>query len=243
MPQMIMLEADGQPMEACVAVGAESGKMPGIVVAHHQYGLSPFTQGVVDALAKLGCVAVSVDHFHHSPPEDDMEAKKKILRDSRIANDIAAAIAFLKAHPKVDPDRLAIIGHCMGGRTAFLAASLFPVLKGAMVYYSGGMLTSRGNEGPTAFDRLKDIKCPVVGFFGGLDKNPSPDDVAKIDAELTRCGVVHSFQSYPTAGHGFCSADSPKQYNAEATADSWSRTVQFLSQHFGIAAKPSVLAR
>jgi carboxymethylenebutenolidase len=237
MSQIVKLEADGSLMDAYVATAPGSGKFPGVVVAHHQYGLSPFTRGVVDAVAGLGCVAVSVDHFHHSPPGDDMEAKKKILQDSRLANDIAAAIAFLEAQPNVDTSRLAVMGHCMGGRTTFLAASLFPIFKAAAVYYSGGMFTSRGNEGPTAFERLKNIKCPVIGFFGALDKNPSPDDVAKIGAELTRCGIDHAFQSYLGAGHGFCSADTPKQYNAEATADSWKSTVAFFTQRLVLSAK------
>jgi carboxymethylenebutenolidase len=237
MSQIVKLEADGSSMDAYVAMPAGKGNFPGVVVAHHQYGLSQFTHSVVDALAGLGCIAISVDHFHHSPPGDDMDAKKKILRDSRLANDIAAAIAFLEAQPNVDSSRLAVMGHCMGGRTTFLAASLFPIFKAASVYYSGGMFTSRGNEGPTAFDRLKDIKCPVIGSFGALDKNPSPDDVAKIDTELTRCRIDHQFRSYPGAGHGFCSADSPGQYNAEATADSWKRTVDLFTQRLGLPAK------
>jgi carboxymethylenebutenolidase len=233
MSQIIALEADGSPMEAYIATSKPSGRCPGVIVSPHQYGLSPFTRGVVDSLAAIGCTALAIDPFHHCPPEDDMEAKKARLTDARTLEDFSTAIRYLQDHSEICSDRIAVLGHCMGGRTAFLAASHFPVLKGAVVYYSGGMFMSRGGEAPTAFERLKEIKCPVIGFFGTVDKNPSPDDVTKMDAELTRYSIPHSFHSYPGAGHGFCDATIPKQYNAEGAIDSWSRTVDFLSNILG----------
>jgi carboxymethylenebutenolidase len=36
---------------------------------------------------------------------------------------------------------------------------------------------------------------PILGLFGAEDKNPSPAEVAQIDAELTRLGKEHEFHT------------------------------------------------
>ena len=58
-------------------------------------------------------------------------------------------------------------------------------------------------------DRAPKISCPILGLFGVEDKNPSPDEVAQIDAELTRLGKEHEFHSFENAGHGFFAVDRP----------------------------------
>ena len=56
---------------------------------------------------------------------------------------------------------------------------------------------------PTPFDLIGNIKCPVYGFFGNLDKNPSPDDADKFEATLQRHKIPHRFHRYSNADHGF----------------------------------------
>jgi carboxymethylenebutenolidase len=78
------------------------------------------------------------------------------------------------------------------------------------------------------FQLLSGIRGPVIGFFGNDDKNPSPDDVTKIDAELTRLGKAHEFHRYDGAGHAFQNFVRPEQYREAAEKDSWARTLAFL---------------
>jgi carboxymethylenebutenolidase len=49
-------------------------------------------------------------------------------------------------------------------------------------------------DGPSPFDRTGQITCPIIGFFGLEDTNPSPAD--RIDAEMTRLGKPHEFHRY-----------------------------------------------
>jgi dipeptidyl aminopeptidase/acylaminoacyl peptidase len=53
------------------------------------------------------------------------------------------------------------------------------------------------------FELSGDIRCPVYGFFGDLDTNPSPADVDRFETELKRYNIPYVFHRYPKAGHGF----------------------------------------
>jgi len=78
------------------------------------------------------------------------------------------------------------------------------------------------------------MKCPVLFHFGRIDTNPSPEDQAKLDAELTRVGIPHEFYSYPTADHAFMDYTAAR-YQKAASEISWPRTLEFFSQHLKIS--------
>ena len=58
-------------------------------------------------------------------------------------------------------------------------------------------------NGPTPFDLTPYIHCPIAGFFGAEDANPSPADVDRISAQLDKYRKAHEFHRYPDAGHAF----------------------------------------
>src|SRR5260370_1017745 len=82
-------------------------------------------------------------------------------------------------------------------------AGLHHVFRAATSWYGGGSLNARGRPGPSPYDRMSGITCPVLGFFGQLDKNPSPEHMAMFDAKLSEGGVPHEFHAYDGADHGF----------------------------------------
>jgi carboxymethylenebutenolidase len=98
-----------------------------------------------------------------------------------------------------------------------------------VVFYGGNIMVPWG-EGPAPFDLAGGINCPLLGLFGEDDPNPNPEDVAKLDAELTRLGKMHEFHSYAGAGHAFMGAGRP-MYREEAAKDAWERCVTWFRQH------------
>ena len=60
-----------------------------------------------------------------------------------------------------------------------------------------------GENNPPAIDLAPSIKCPVIGFFGNEDQNPSPEDVNDSRRALIDAGVEHEFHHYDYAGHAF----------------------------------------
>ena len=232
----ITLLIDGAEVDALFERPEGDGPFGAVVLAYHRGGIDDFTHWLVEDLARYGFVALCPDHFHWLPPGEDLANRKKYLWDTRLALDLAVARGYLECLPEVDGDRIGILGHCMGGRTTFLGAACDEHYKAACVWYSGGMFTAQGEDGgPSPFERMGEIACPVMGFFGKDDTSPSPDDVAKFDAALTAVGAPHEFHLYDDTGHGFMNQFNPKNYREASAKDSWARALKFLDQRLGTA--------
>jgi carboxymethylenebutenolidase len=211
--------------------GAQSN--PAVIVIQHAGGVDDFIQSMSDRLADGGFVAIAPDLYHREEPDskDDPMTRMNRLRDANIVADVNAAAGHARTLPEADGERPGITGFCMGGRVAYLMAARNPAFKAAVVFYGGNIMVPWG-AGPAPFDLTASIACPVLGLFGDDDPNPTPADVAKIDAEMTRLGKPHEFHGYPGAGHAFMNEPRPS-YRPEAAADAWKRCLGWFSRHLG----------
>ena len=69
-----------------------------------------------------------------------------------------------------------------------------------------------------------------MGNFGGQDANPSPEDMATIEAKLKDAGVTYDFKSYPDAGHGF-NCDDRGSYHEASAQDALTRTLGWFDKY------------
>jgi carboxymethylenebutenolidase len=228
------VESDGSMMRLHVSTPAGPGPFPALVVAQHQGGLDEFVQGMTTRLAGAGYIAAAPDLYHRDGPQctDDAKTRSMRLRDRNVIADIDAAVSFLQRHRAVAPARIGIIGFCMGGRIVYLMAAANPSVKAAVAYYGGNIFRPWGRDIPSPFERTAEIHCPVLGHFGADDKNPSPEDMQKLDGELTKLSKVHEFYSYDNAGHAFMD-HTKESYRRHADEASWPRTLNFLQRHLG----------
>jgi len=200
-------------------------------VVHGQSGLENFIKNVTHMLALQGYAAAAPNLYHRDGPDckDDNPTRKARLRDTGIIKDIDGAIGFLKNHSRVDGGRLGIVGFCMGGRIVYLMSAASKDLKAGVMFYGSGTMVPFG-DGPTPFERTREIACPIQGHFGADDNNPSPEDMRKLDAELTRWGKAHEFHAYAGAAHAFANTGSAN-YRPPAAALSWPKAMEFFSRN------------
>jgi carboxymethylenebutenolidase len=217
---------DGE-MDAYLGAPARRAPGPAIVLMYHRTGIDDFTKGVADRLAGAGYVVAVPDVYHRCPNTMPIPERKALLNDTEIIDDVGSMIDALRKRADVDAGRIVVMGHCMGGRMALLLAGSSASFCAAVVYYGGGVMRSWG-EGPTVFERLRNIRCPVIGFFGNEDKNPSPEEVDQIDAELKRHDIEHHFHRYPCVGHGFQNPNRVTASERAAAEDAWTKTLAFL---------------
>jgi carboxymethylenebutenolidase len=220
-------------MRCYVSLPSGGGRAPGIVVIQHAGGVDEFVRGMCDRFAGEGFGVVSPDLYHRDDPNtsDDPMTRMSRLRDATVITDVKAAVAHAKSIAEIDGDRLGITGFCMGGRVAYLMAGASDAFKAGVVFWGGNIMVPWG-EGPAPLDYTDKITAPVLGLFGDDDPNPTPADVAKIDAEMTRLGKEHEFHSYAGAGHAFINESRPS-FRPEASADAWKRAIDWFKKYLG----------
>ena len=225
------VKVDDSNMPLYVSLPESGGPVPGIVVVHGQSGLENFIKDTTHMLALQGYAAVAPNLYHRDGVDckDDNPTRKSRLRDPSIIRDIEGAIGFLKNHNRVDGGKLGIVGFCMGGRLVYLMSAASKDLKAGVMFYGSSTMVSFG-EGPSPFERTREISCPIQGHFGADDKNPSPEDMRKLDAELTKFGNAHEFHTYAGAAHAFVNTGSGN-YRPHAAALSWPKATEFFSRH------------
>jgi carboxymethylenebutenolidase len=226
----------GSPMEVFLFEPAGAGPHPGIVLCQHIPGghtgveNDTFTLKTAERYAENGYVVAVPFIFHWWPKAAEMQIKRDEFRDDWTTRDLQAAYAMLAGMQQVDSQRIGIVGHCWGGRVSWLGAGTNPDYKACAVFYGGRIKAVMGAGNPPAIDLAPNITCPVIGFFGNDDQNPSPEDVNDLDTALTRAGVEHAFYRYDGAGHAFQSFDSQERYRHEASEDAWEKVLRFLQE-------------
>ncbi len=129
--------------------------------------------------------------------------------------DIAAAVAALQSSGKVG-----IVGYCLGGSLAWLAAARVGGVAASVGYY-GGMIASHLDEKP---------HCPVMLHFGEEDAGIPLSDLEKIKTAVDP-SLVQVF-TYRGAGHAF-NREGNVAWRAEPARVARERTVAFLREHVG----------
>ncbi len=226
MAQTEHLTVGGSAMPVYVDGPGVPGPHPGVVVTHHRGGLDEFTRKFVEDLAAAGYIAAAPLFYHRRPEGEDTSRSMAALDDAELIADIDATVDYLCGRADRRDGALGIVGHCMGGRSAFLGAATNRAFTACGIFYGGNIFKPWGEGNPAPIARAAGIDCPVIGFFGNEDENPSPDDVARIDAELAGRGVDHVFHAYDGAGHAFQNFLGPN-YREEQSKDAQEKLLAF----------------
>ncbi|MGE3146556.1 MAG: dienelactone hydrolase family protein [Pseudorhodoplanes sp.] len=195
--------------------GAPKG---GMVVAQEIFGVNRHIRNVCDRLAQAGYVAVApalFDRFARDfecgyTPDEVANARKHIasIDWDAMMRDLAAAADDVRAAGPVG-----VIGFCMGGSAAFLAATRLSGIAAAVCYY-GGQIVRFADE---------KAQCPVQMHFGEKDMHIPLADVETIKKKQPAAEVY----IYP-ADHGFY-CDERGSFHADSAKLAWERTLSFLS--------------
>jgi carboxymethylenebutenolidase len=191
-----------------------------MVVAQEIFGVNSHIRNVCDRLAAQGYVAVApalfdrfVRDFQSGYSADEIAHARSYLGKidwAKMLLDIQAGIDDVKAAGPVG-----VIGFCMGGSVAFLAATRLSGVSAAVAYY-GGQIVKFADEKP---------KCQVQMHFGETDASIPMSDVEIIKEKRKDCEIY----TYP-AGHGFY-CDERASFNDASAKLAWQRTLDFLAKN------------
>jgi carboxymethylenebutenolidase len=232
--QIDTVDVNGSSMEIFMYEPEGDGPHPGIVlcqhipVGHAGIEVDDFTLATAQRYADAGFYVAAPFIFHWWPKEETMDVKREEFRDDWTALDLQVAFDHLASQGDVDENRIGIIGHCWGGRVSLLGACHNPNYAACGVFYGGRADVTMGPGTPPVTDLMGNINCPVVGFFGNEDQNPSPELVDKYAQSLSDGDVEHVFHRYDGAGHAFQNFPTPEKYREEQSEDAWSKSIAFM---------------
>jgi carboxymethylenebutenolidase len=199
-------------------VGAPKGA---IVVIQEIFGVNSHMRSVCDRLANEGYVAIAPAIFDRVQPgfesgysADEVTHARGFIAKSSMDDMLRDTQAAIDAVKSVGP--VGLVGFCLGGSIAFLAATRLSGLKAAVGYY-GGMIAKNADEKP---------KIPVMLHFGEKDAGIPLSDVEIVKAKRPEIEVF----VYEGAQHGF-NCDQRGSYDKTSSDIAWPRTMAFFAKH------------
>lgn len=230
---LVLESRDGTKFAAFAAKSNDPSGI-GVVILPDVRGLYRFYEELALRFAEEQINAVAIDYFGRTAGvakrDDDFPFMDHIAQTeaARIADDVAAAVAYLKSPAGGECESIFTMGFCFGGSNSWLQAANGHGLAGVVGFY--GRPTSPGRDGsPSPADRAGEMECPLLGLMGGADPMIPAEDVAAFDAALSAVGVDHEIITYPGAPHSFF--DRSFEEHAQASADAWKRVLAFVRQH------------
>lgn len=183
----------------------------GIVVLQEWWGLVPHIKDVAARLAKDGYLALAPDLYHGKSTVQAAEAQHLMegLDWSLAVREITAAVTFLREQ---GCRKVGVVGFCMGGALAVLAAANAGV-DAAVAFYGFPPDPAAVNK-PSAPTQI------LFGANEGFFDVPAAQRWAKAQAEQGKATAV---TVYPGAGHAFFNDTRPEAYHKKAAAEAWAK--------------------
>lgn len=192
-----------------------------LVVIQEIFGVNHHIRNVCDRYASEGYVAVAPSIFDRIEPNfqsgyspDEVAVARKFVANPNwdaMLRDVQAAIDSVK-----DVGPVGIVGFCLGGSIAYVAAAKLSGLRAAVGYY-GGAIVRFADDKP---------RVPTLLHFGEKDTGIPQSDVEAIRAKRSDVEI----HVYPSAQHGF-SCDERASYDKASADLAGQRTLAFFAKH------------
>ena len=202
----------------------KSGKGPGVIVLQEWWGLVEHIMNVCDRFAAAGYTALAPDLYHGDTTKDPDEAGRLMmdLKIDQAEMDLRGAVKFLEKQESLTGDKLGIIGFCMGGQLAMLAASRMPQLVAVANFYG---------VHPNVKPDYSSIQAAVLGIFAEKDEFVNAEAVHKLEQSLITAGKSYDFETFPGVDHAFFNDTRPDVYNEKAAEQAWTKVLSHFGTH------------
>ncbi len=235
MPEYVQLAVSGTtPRRARIArPSPDRASRRGVVVIHDATGFRADTERHCERFAAEGYTAIAPDLYAGGRPGCVVATLRSMrTEDGEAYAVIDAARRHLAAEGQVEESQIGVVGFCMGGGFALIAAADQPFAVAAPFY---GLVPQRA-------DRLRGV-CPLIAQYGGRDRAFAPH-ARRLTQHLDELEVPHEVVVHEGVGHSFMNAHGDLWftlgrylpplyggYDEPTEADAWQRLLRFFDQH------------
>jgi carboxymethylenebutenolidase len=227
--ELTLTSADGTRFTAFAARAADPVGA-GMIVLPDVRGLHPYYEDLALRFAEHGVDAVAIDYFGRTAglgrrgAAFDHQPHVMQLTWAGLQADIRAAAAHLRSDAGGAVERLFTVGFCVGGRIAFLSATLDIDADGVVGFY--GWPTGPHRTGlPAPADVAGAMHGRVLAIFGGADEGIAPHAIGSFETALRTAGVDHRIVTYEGAPHSFF--DRKADEFVRTSEQAWAEVVAF----------------
>lgn len=225
----IDIAGESKPMDAYMAMPSGQPR-GGIVMLQEIFGVNEAMRQKAHKFADAGFATLVPDLFWRLSPRVDLNysederkqgfALLQQFNQAKGADDTNEAAAWL-ANKLGGHAPISIVGFCIGGRIAVLAAAKNPELKSVSSYY--------GVKLDECADALRSLEMSFQFHVGDQDAHvpaATVDAVRKIVAGKPNAEIF----VYPTAQHGFFNSARADVYAADSATTAMDRTIALLGR-------------
>lgn len=229
--ETVILDHESVECRGALFVPEGPGPHPAVLVMPSAMGLGPAYRAIAAKLAGEGYVALAADVYggaaHFTDPPDAAEPFDRLTQDPmRIRARTVAWFDLLRARSEVDPDHVAAIGYCLGGKCVLELARSGAAARAAICFH-GILGTARPAEPGTI--------VPLVAVYAGAkDPYAPPADVEAFQAEMRTAGARWHLTIFGDACHAFTTREDGGlpidgvAYDPLADAISWAGMLALL---------------
>jgi carboxymethylenebutenolidase len=202
-----------------------------IVVIQEIFGVNAGIRRKCDRLAEDGYLALAPDLFWRLEPgveldpdvEDDFKRALAFLGTFDQGQGVADIEATIRhARNALGTAKVGVVGYCLGGRLAYMAAARTDA-DASVGYYAVGI--------PDLLREQHAISRPLMLHLAGADHFVPPEAQAAIHAGLDDHPKV-TLHDYPGEDHGFATETGTRR-SEQAAQLADSRTAAFFAEHLG----------
>jgi carboxymethylenebutenolidase len=221
------ITSGGRTIKAFVVYPERKDKSPAMLVVSEIFGLTDWVRSLCDELAENGVIAIAPD-LHGGQKFEDLDSARKAtsgLAKEQVKADLDAAADYALTKIPSCNGTFAVCGFCWGGGVAFAYANDNPKLKAAYSFYG---------TAPDSADKVKNIACPVYGFYGENDERVDAT-IPKAEELMKAASKTYESVIYKGAGHGFMRSGEPnnpamREADKKARDEAWARWKTLLKQ-------------
>ncbi len=223
-------ETNGVYMNGFLARPADGPPRSGVVLLSGMGGLTWTQREITRLYARAGFVALSPDYLGGELPANRVEGlhAKNSLDVKASVEQIAGGAAFLRSLPSVgSKGKVGIMGFCLGGGLALLAASRSDDFQAGVIYHQSLFPDVR---------ELEAINCKLQCHYGTEDYSTPRTEVEAFTQALDRFGKAYELHWYEGMGHSFAQITPEAEVPADrraATNLSYARSFEFLHSQLG----------
>ncbi len=233
--ETVTYEHGGTELEGFLAYDdAFTEPRAGVLVVHEWWGLNDHARNRAKMLAELGYVAFALDMYGGGKstvnPAQAKHWSGQFKGSEMMRARARAGLKVLKAHQRVDPQRVAAIGYCFGGTTVLQLAYGGEDIKGVVSFHGSLPLPGQEDYAPGR------VKAAILVCHGAEDAFIDGDHVIAFQRAMGQLGADWQLIVYGGAQHSFTNPDADVmgvdgiRYDLRADQRSWKHMQQFFER-------------